>query len=326
MCKKISIVVPIYNASKYLDKCVQSILNQSYKNIEVILVNDGSTDNSLEICKQYKLKDNRIKIIDINNGGVSNARNIGIERSTGDFIMFCDSDDYVSNKWCEKLIANYKNNNLVMCAYYEIDDNKILNLNSNQNGNYIVNKSRFMELESCGLNVPWNKIFDLNIIKKNNIKFNKKITLGEDLLFNIEYLDCISGQIIFLEEKLYYYRLPRVNSLSKKIIKNYDEQCTFLFKKIEYYIQKFNMTDKYLLKRFYNMMFFQFQKALDYNFLNEDYNFKEKFKRNNKIMKSYEYRRCCLNSNISTNKVYKWCYRKDNYYFIYLLNLILKKI
>lgn len=326
MSKKISIVVPIYNTSKYLDKCVQSLINQSYKDIEIILVNDGSTDDSLEICKQYKLKDNRIKIIDINNAGVSNARNIGIEYSSGDFIMFCDSDDYVSSKWCENLILNYREENLVMCSYYEVQDTSILNLNDNKKGNCTINKSKFMKLESCGLNVPWNKIFDLNIIKRNNIKFNKNITLGEDLLFNIEYLDYISGEIIFLDEKLYYYRLPRVNSLSKKIIKNYDEQCIFLFKKIQYYIQKFNMTDKDLLKRFYDMMFFQFQKALEYNFLDENYTLKDKFKRNNKIMKTYEYRQCCLNSSISTNKVYRWCYRKYNYYFIYLLNLILKKI
>ena len=91
----ISIIVPVYNVSEYLPRCLDSLINQTYKNIEIILVNDGSTDNSLEICKKYAEKDLRIKVIDKENGGISSARNTGIAEASGEWIGFVDSDDYI---------------------------------------------------------------------------------------------------------------------------------------------------------------------------------------------------------------------------------------
>jgi len=93
--KKTSVIVPVYNAEKYLDKCIQSILNQDYKNIEVILIDDGSLDNSGNICDEYAKVDSRVKVVHKKNGGVSSARNCGIDIATGEFIMFVDSDDYI---------------------------------------------------------------------------------------------------------------------------------------------------------------------------------------------------------------------------------------
>ena len=99
MNELVSIIVPIYNVEKYLEKCIISLINQTYKNIEIILVNDGSPDNSLDICKKYQLKDERIVILDKSNGGLSDARNYGIERAKGKYITCVDSDDYVSNDY-----------------------------------------------------------------------------------------------------------------------------------------------------------------------------------------------------------------------------------
>src|SRR5690606_32725285 len=93
---KISIIIPIYNASAFLEKCIDSVINQSYDNLEIILINDGSTDSSLDICKKYANSDDRIKLINKENGGVSSARNMGLEVVTGDYIGFVDSDDYIS--------------------------------------------------------------------------------------------------------------------------------------------------------------------------------------------------------------------------------------
>lgn len=118
---KVSVIVPVYNQEKYLDECIESIINQSYNNLEIILVDDGSTDNSLEICKKYKKQDKRIKLIHKENGGLSSSRNAGLKEATGDYIMFCDSDDYflpdtvklmeaeITKKDADYVIGNYIN-------------------------------------------------------------------------------------------------------------------------------------------------------------------------------------------------------------------------
>ena len=98
---KVSIIVPVYNSEKYIDRCLETIKNQTYKNIEVLCIDDGSTDRSIQLCQQYVKRGSRFRLITLSNHGVSYARNIGLEQSTGDFIMFCDSDDYVSEMWVE---------------------------------------------------------------------------------------------------------------------------------------------------------------------------------------------------------------------------------
>ena len=110
----ISIVIPIYNASKYLEKCINSVINQTYKNLEIILVNDGSIDNSLDICNDFKDKDNRIKVISKKNEGVSKTRNIGIDKCKGKYLMFLDSDDYIDEIYVEKMYTYLTKNNLSM--------------------------------------------------------------------------------------------------------------------------------------------------------------------------------------------------------------------
>ena len=106
---KVSVIVPVYNVEKYLDECVNSIINQSYSNLEIILVDDGSSDTSGQKCDTYKAVDNRIKVIHKKNGGLSDARNVGIEIATGEYISFIDSDDYVSEIFIESLVNKVNN-------------------------------------------------------------------------------------------------------------------------------------------------------------------------------------------------------------------------
>ena len=121
----ISIIIPVYNVSKYLDKCLQSVVSQTYSNIQIILVNDGSTDNSGEICERWKKKDNRIEVIHKKNGGLSNARNVGIEKAQGKYLMFVDSDDIISIDLCEMLHSYLLGNSadLAICDTYHIFNN-----------------------------------------------------------------------------------------------------------------------------------------------------------------------------------------------------------
>ena len=112
--EKISIIVPVYNVELYLEKCIESIINQTYTNIEIILVDDGATDSSGNICDLYSKKDSRIKVIHKRNGGLSDARNVGIEKAVGQYLMFVDSDDYIDKTMCEKLYNALKKQKILL--------------------------------------------------------------------------------------------------------------------------------------------------------------------------------------------------------------------
>ena len=120
----ISIIIPVYNVEKYLDKCINSVLMQTYKNIEILLINDGSTDSSGQICESYAKKDSRIKVIHKENGGLSDARNVGIEHSTGSYIMFVDSDDYIDCNMASVLynLLNSTNSDMAICNCTKVDE------------------------------------------------------------------------------------------------------------------------------------------------------------------------------------------------------------
>ena len=123
----ISIIVPVYNAEKYIKRCVNSILNQSFKEWELILVDDGSSDNSGQICDDYSRQYNNIMVLHKNNGGVSSARNTGIKNATGKYIMFCDSDDYVACEWCEVMYqaAEKHEKTFISCEVSHVRDEKV---------------------------------------------------------------------------------------------------------------------------------------------------------------------------------------------------------
>ena len=118
--KLISVIIPVYNVEKYLRRCIDSVINQTYKNLEIIIVDDGSTDNSSNICDEYTNKDSRVKVVHKENGGLSSARNVGIELAKGDLIAFVDSDDYIELEMYEKLKENMDkyDSDIAICQYY----------------------------------------------------------------------------------------------------------------------------------------------------------------------------------------------------------------
>lgn len=200
----ISIVVPIYNVEKYLKRCIDSLVNQTYKNLEIILVNDGSTDNSEDIIKTYN--DSRIKYFKNENQGIGKTRNFGIEKATGKYIMFIDSDDYIETNMCDLMLKKAIKNKLdmVICNFYcetddgnkekvEIEDFGITNL---KNTPSLINKINPS---------PWNKLYVTNIVKNYNIKFieNKKY---EDAPFFTNYIKH-SKRIALVSECLNHYMI-----------------------------------------------------------------------------------------------------------------------
>ena len=119
MNKLVSIIIPVYNVEKYLAECIESVLKQTYQNIEILLIDDGSPDNSGKICDEYEEKDSRVRVIHKENGGVSSARNVGLEQANGEYITFIDSDDFVSESYIEELYIALENGNsdLAFCKY-----------------------------------------------------------------------------------------------------------------------------------------------------------------------------------------------------------------
>ena len=213
----ITIIVPIYNASMYLRKCLESLYHQSYKKMEILLINDGSTDNSEKICKEFVKKDSRFKYMYKKNGGVSSARNVGIEQAKGDYIIFVDSDDFCTNDMIDNILPKLTKNKLLCFGYFRIFKNKKEKEVLSKTHQLNINKNMYkyiIDTESIG-GYLWNKVFDTKIIKKYNIKFNEKIHFIEDMLFVIEYTNYIT-EIKYIEAPLYFYRM-RKSSVSSDL-------------------------------------------------------------------------------------------------------------
>ncbi len=191
---KISIIVPVYNVEKYLLQCIDSICSQTFSDFELILVDDGSLDRSGEICDKYALQDNRVKVIHKPNGGVSSARNTGLDNAQGEYVMFCDSDDYAEPQWCEELLNMIQKHpeSWCFCGCHCVDANdKIFKSNCvyNKECNYqILSMSEYWNIYKTNYSaLLWIRIFNNEIIKKYNIRFDENMSVSEDVLFNLEY-------------------------------------------------------------------------------------------------------------------------------------------
>lgn len=206
----LSVIVPVYNGEKYLKKCIESIINQTYKNLEIIIVNDGSKDNTFKICCELEKKDARIKIINQENMGVSRSRNNAIVQSTGKYITFVDSDDYLEDDAYFKCLSLIKKYNLDMIRYcYKFINNKsIKKYEFRTITDEVIKKSEYKEkvfknLLLCeDFSNIWNVIFKRNILE--NIKFNNSIKFGEDLLYSYKTI-LNSENMMILSEPLYNY-------------------------------------------------------------------------------------------------------------------------
>ena len=217
----VSVIVPVYNAERYLKICVESIIKQTYKNIEIILINDGSMDGSLQLCKDFNEKDSRIRVIDKENSGVSVARNLGIANAKGKYVCFVDSDDYVESDYIEELLNNVQDKTMTFCGYY-IDSYKkcavISPIEIKHRENECVKiKDSFTDVFHHGfLAAIWNKIYEVERLRENDIRFDESLSLGEDLLFNLEYLKTGINNFKYVSIPLYHYVKRGTESLDNK--------------------------------------------------------------------------------------------------------------
>lgn len=212
MRESISIIVPVYNSAKTIQKCIDSLLNQTYPCFKLIIINDGSTDDTLKILKRFK--DSRIEIISQNNKGVSVARNVGLDHANSKYVTFVDSDDYVGKNYLNNLIKGYENGGEL----------SISGINYVINNKFIQKKFEPRKYDSSQLLIEilkddgimgylWNKLWRLDIIKKNNLRFDPQVMMAEDLLFSVQYIKWLtSAHVLPFSD---YYHCDTNTSLSK---------------------------------------------------------------------------------------------------------------
>ena len=199
----ISVIVPVYNVDRYLDKCIESILSQTYVSFELLLIDDGSTDNSGNICEKYAELDNRVKVIHKENGGVSSARNVGIDNSNGEWIAFIDADDWIYPDYLNSFISSFSQNaDLYIQGYVDSNGTRLV-----RPDRYWCSDELIIELDDIYLDqlygFVWNKLFKSSIIKANALYFNNQITMIEDLLFIYDYL--LHSKSVFNISRVNYY-------------------------------------------------------------------------------------------------------------------------
>jgi len=260
---KVSIVVPVYNVELYLSKCIASLLAQTFTNIEVILVNDGSIDDSSNICNSFAKLDNRVIVINQKNGGLSSARNTGTHKAIGTYITYVDADDWLEPTTCEKTVAIAEDGgyNLVfwqMVKEYENDsvivrgpfgkDTKFEGADMKELQRRIAgpvgNEMGKPQLIDSFVSA-WGKLYETEIIKKNNLEFvDTKIIGSEDIFFNFQYFGCINKAYYF-HEHLIHYRKDNLTSLTKTHGSTLFPRFVKLFSYIEDEIKEKNLTIKF---------------------------------------------------------------------------------
>lgn len=217
---KVSIIIPIYNARQYLEKCLDSVINQTLKDIEIILIDDGSTDSSLKICQEYAQKDNRITILAQKNQGAGAARNKGLKLAHGQYLSFLDADDIFDSNMLELMYktAESQKTDIVICDVFHFNNktNKIEYFEETIKKDYIPQKNTFNYKDfpnyifNCFQNWTWNKLFNAKFIQNNNIKF-QEIKRTNDLYFTCCAL-ILADKISYIDKRLVYYRYGTDNN------------------------------------------------------------------------------------------------------------------
>lgn len=218
----ISIVIPVYNVRPYLDECLGSVLSQSCTHFECILVDDGSTDGSGELCDAWAAKDVRFRVIHQPNSGVSAARNRGMEQAQGEYICFIDSDDWIESNYLATLERQAESSkaDLIVCGLtHEFKNGKKTEYKPAQTRTFHLDKNNstlFVRLNEQNLFYgPYTKLYKTIIIRQHHIMFNPKISYGEDLLFNYQYLEYVE-MLACIDRSLYHYRILEGGTLSSK--------------------------------------------------------------------------------------------------------------
>lgn len=245
----ISVVVPVYNAENSIERCVNSITGQTFADMEILLVDDGSKDNSSELCDKLAQSDNRVRVIHKENAGVSAARNTGMDEATGKYILFVDSDDYLPLNYVEEMVRAQKEfgeEAFVWTALQIVSENQSLKeewLAYGEEERSVAERKDVLKFSArYVLNSPVNKLYHRNIIKDNRLRMDENLSIAEDLLFNLQYLDA-TGEcpVIILNRVPYYYIRNGEVSLDHGYKKDYYKIHKEVLKTLWKYVQKWQV-------------------------------------------------------------------------------------
>lgn len=251
-CPKYSVIIPVYNAASTLRRCVDSLLDQDYADAELILVNDGSTDDSGEICRRYAEGSDRIVYIEKENGGVSTARNAGLDAARGTYVLFVDSDDYVSERYFLTLdrLCERKDYDCVLFSHTVVRGDAV---SHSQRHDFCADDMEAAVAKFCEayyrkhLTPPWNKRYVRRIIEDHHIRFPVHLYVGEDKVFSLQYATCCKSFMIS-SERLYVLSLENENSLSRKVRPDLHRQLAMKNVEIGRIIQNADLPEAYRQK------------------------------------------------------------------------------
>ena len=239
--KKVTIIIPVYNSEKYIARCLDSVINQTYNNLEIMVINDGSKDDSINIINEYKKKDKRIKVIDKKNEGVAKTRNMGIKESTGYYVMFIDNDDYIDKDYVETYVNKNDNNDITIGSYKRVNSkNKIL---------FKYDLKEKSEWAKYVVLAPWAKLYKREFLIKNNIKF-LDYKIGEDVYFNMLcYSKTNNINIINNHKYNWFWNNESVSNTNQKGLKS-NVNIKILLDKLLEFIDINSEYNKYFLERY----------------------------------------------------------------------------
>lgn len=336
---RVSIIVPVYNVEKYIERCLKSLVNQTLKDIEIIIVNDDTPDNSMNLCQEYAKKDNRIKIFNKKNEGLGLTRNYGINQASGEFIAFVDSDDFVEKNFYEKMYESaIRNNSDIVFAEYKIYtyNNEIKYTNAGKipfNNECVKPKEVLYSMlniktdeynnSNMGMSV-WRAIYKKKIIEKNDIVFvSEREYISEDICFNFDILE--NSNLVSFAKGTYYYYCYNSVSLSHSYRKDRMEKTKNLIHKL---IEKAKISNEYeKMKTGLNDLFVSYVHGIiKQEVNNKQLNFKQKKNNINKILDDIELREALNNKNKKNfkNNIFDACMRKKFIFLIFILCKIKK--
>lgn len=326
---KISVIVPVYNVEKYLNRCVDSILAQTFEDFELILVDDGALDSSGDICDEYAQKDYRVKVIHKENSGVSSARNAGIDIATGQYIMFVDSDDYIDETMLEDMVnATQSDVDMVITSIEMVSNNKTQKFQMKDcqyNSHILMEEYALDEFPNICLNGPCCKFYKKSIVSGNYIRFKENLSLGEDTFFNMDYL--MHCHKITTLSKCYYKYMRNEGSLFSRFQKDTYFQGKRVFERVCGVLQELQCSEKSIeayKRKHITIMLANIFKACTVS----DKNVTIDYIKNVALDNDFLMRRNLLNSGFFT-KMVLWCLEKGKYgsvRMLYRMRVKLSKI
>lgn len=268
----VSVIVPIYNNASCLPRCIESIMRQTYEKLQILLIDDGSKDESGRICDDYAKRDSRIEVYHLKNSGVSNTRNYALTKIRGEYVQFVDSDDFISKNMTKIMVDELEktNSDMVVCNYTKVFQKAAIpNMKCDRNGVYSNKEYLCRTLSDAGhhyYGVVWNKMYRRKVIEENRLLFDEKVSLGEDFIFNIQYwLKCKSVAVIGCH--FYHYNKSNDVTLSQlwnKKIEDCQRELENRKHIYRYYTEAFKVFDLYQVYKedilFYWIVFYVRQK------------------------------------------------------------------